>query len=149
MTWAWALALPLAVQTIAMLVDEGYFHRKRGLGRWERVGHPLDTLTVLVCLAWVLFAPPSGRAIAVYAGLAMSGREHSRSLVLAFSDGLDNASWLSDEVVRRAAERSDAVVYGVAVAETPALPGRPAPRDQRIEPRASAGVGGLAGRTQK
>jgi VWFA-related protein len=61
---------------------------------------------------------------AVYTGLAMSGREHSRSLVLAFSDGLDNASWLSDAVVQRAAERSDAVVYGVAVAETPGMGGR-------------------------
>jgi len=69
-TWAWALALPLVVQTTAMLVDEGYFHRRRGLGPWERMGHPLDTLTVLACLAWVLFVPPSGRAIAVYAGLA-------------------------------------------------------------------------------
>lgn len=59
---------------------------------------------------------------AVYTGLALSGREHSRSLVLAFSDGLDNASWLSEAVVQRAAERSDAVVYGVAVAETPATP---------------------------
>src|SRR5262249_17473034 len=63
---------------------------------------------------------------AVYAGLALSAREHSRSLVLAFSDGLDNASWLSEAVVQRAAERSDAVVYGVAVAERPAEPGRPA-----------------------
>lgn len=57
---------------------------------------------------------------AVYTGLALSGGEHARSLVLAFSDGLDNASWLSDAVVQRAAERSDAVVYAVAVAETPA-----------------------------
>jgi hypothetical protein len=69
-TWAWALALPLGVQSVAMLVDEGYFHRRRGLGRWERVGHPLDTLTVLACLAWVRFVPPSGRAAAVYAVLA-------------------------------------------------------------------------------
>lgn len=63
---------------------------------------------------------------AVYAGLALSGREHARSLVLAFSDGLDNASWLSDAIVQHAAERSDAVVYGVAVAETPAMTDRPA-----------------------
>jgi len=63
---------------------------------------------------------------AVYTGLALRGREHSRSLVLAFSDGLDNSSWLSDAVVRHAAERSDAVVYGVAVGEVPAMAGRPA-----------------------
>jgi len=63
---------------------------------------------------------------AVYTGLALSGREHTRSLVLAFSDGIDNASWLSEGIVQRAAERSDAVVYGVAVAETPEMPGRKA-----------------------
>lgn len=59
---------------------------------------------------------------ALYTGLALSGREHSRSLVLAFSDGIDNASWLDEGIVQRAAERSDAVVYGVAVADTPATP---------------------------
>jgi hypothetical protein len=69
-TWAWALALPLAVQAAAMLADEWLFHRKRGLGRWERVGHPLDTVTVLACLGWVLCAPPRGGSVAAYVALA-------------------------------------------------------------------------------
>ncbi len=35
-----------------MFVDEFYFHFKRGLGRWERIGHPLDTLSFLSCFVW-------------------------------------------------------------------------------------------------
>jgi 2-polyprenyl-6-hydroxyphenyl methylase/3-demethylubiquinone-9 3-methyltransferase len=46
--------IPLAVQAAAMLVDEGWFHRRRGLPRWERIGHPLDTLTFVACLVWLL-----------------------------------------------------------------------------------------------
>ena len=52
---------------------------------------------------------------AVYAGLALSESQESRALVLVFSDGMDNASWLGDETVERAARRADAVVYAVAV----------------------------------
>jgi hypothetical protein len=66
----WLLAVPLGVQALAMLVDELYFHRRRGLGAWERIGHPLDTLTVLLCLAWVLVVSPSDGAIATYIVLA-------------------------------------------------------------------------------
>jgi hypothetical protein len=38
-----------------MLMDEAWYHRRRGLPRWERWGHPLDTLTVLICYALALF----------------------------------------------------------------------------------------------
>ncbi|MDB5215052.1 MAG: hypothetical protein JWO86_2979 [Myxococcaceae bacterium] len=65
------LALPLGVQALAMLVDELHYHRRRGLGAWERIGHPLDTMTVLACMAWVLLVPPSGRAVAAYVVLAL------------------------------------------------------------------------------
>ncbi len=40
------LFIPFALQTCCMAVDEVHFHRQRGLPRWERLGHPLDTLTV-------------------------------------------------------------------------------------------------------
>jgi Ca-activated chloride channel homolog len=53
---------------------------------------------------------------AVYAGLALSESQEARPLVLVFSDGLDNASWLPSDTVEQAARRADAVVYGVAVA---------------------------------
>ena len=46
--------VPIALQAAAMLVDEGWFHRRRGLPRWERIGHPLDTLTLVVCLVWLV-----------------------------------------------------------------------------------------------
>lgn len=41
------LLIPALVQALAMGVDEFYYHHRRGLGRWERVGHPIDTLTVM------------------------------------------------------------------------------------------------------
>ena len=54
-----------------MLVDEGWCHRKRGLGRWERIGHPVDTLSVAACYAWLVFVKPElPNALAIYIGLA-------------------------------------------------------------------------------
>jgi Ca-activated chloride channel homolog len=53
---------------------------------------------------------------ALYAGLALSDVEDARPLVVAFSDGLDNMSWMSAGNVEKAARRANAVVYGVAVA---------------------------------
>jgi hypothetical protein len=38
---------------LLMSVDES-FHRRRGLKPWERWGHPLDTLTVLVVILFAL-----------------------------------------------------------------------------------------------
>jgi len=64
------LFVPLAVQALAMLVDELHYHRRRGLGAWERIGHPFDTLTVLACLGWVFLAAPTPRAILGYLALA-------------------------------------------------------------------------------
>ena len=71
MTALLPLTLPLAIQGLAMIVDELHFHRRRGLGAWERIGHPLDTLTVFACIAWVVAVPPVGTAITVYVGLAI------------------------------------------------------------------------------
>jgi hypothetical protein len=53
-----------------MAVDELHFHRRRGLGRWERLGHPVDTLTMLACIGWTLVAPPTFGNLARYAALA-------------------------------------------------------------------------------
>lgn len=53
-----------------MFVDELVFHRKRGLPRWERVGHPLDTLTTAACYAFLLAVPASaGHALSIYVAL--------------------------------------------------------------------------------
>ncbi len=63
------LLIPVAIQSIAMFVDEFYFHRKRGLPRWERVGHPIDTLSVLLCYLFLLVTLPTQENIYIYAGL--------------------------------------------------------------------------------
>jgi len=65
------LIIPFALQMVVMAVDELYFHRKRSLPRWERMGHPLDTLTVLACFALLLLMPPRPSSIMVYAGLCI------------------------------------------------------------------------------
>lgn len=53
------LYLPFIIQGLCMVVDEFYFHEKRGLLKWERLGHPLDTLTVLICYSSLLFGDVS------------------------------------------------------------------------------------------
>jgi 2-polyprenyl-6-hydroxyphenyl methylase / 3-demethylubiquinone-9 3-methyltransferase len=64
--------IPIVLQGVTMVIDEGWFHRKRGLPRWERIGHPLDTLTIVLCLAWLLATTPeSPAAVPVYVGLAV------------------------------------------------------------------------------
>ncbi|MDP9149932.1 MAG: hypothetical protein M3O36_08350 [Myxococcota bacterium] len=65
------LLVPAFAQMGAMLLDEGWFHRRRGLPKWERLGHPLDTLTVAACYSWTLVrAPGQPHAVAIYVALA-------------------------------------------------------------------------------
>ena len=40
---------------ILMFIDEFYYHHRRGLGRWEALGHPVDTLFFLACFMYALF----------------------------------------------------------------------------------------------
>jgi hypothetical protein len=59
------------LQALVMTFDEGYFHRQRGLPRWERIGHPLDTATVVLCYAWLALTKPSASfALPVYVALS-------------------------------------------------------------------------------
>jgi hypothetical protein len=67
--WIYSL-IPFALQTLGMIFDEGYFHHKRGLPKWERIGHPIDTLSVLVCMGFVLLVPFSSKTLFVYILLA-------------------------------------------------------------------------------
>jgi hypothetical protein len=62
--------IAIGLQGIAMVVDEGWFHRARGLPRWERIGHPLDTLTVVLAYLWALVHAPTRGALLGYAALA-------------------------------------------------------------------------------
>lgn len=67
----WILSvLPFALQALAMVFDEGYFHIRRGLPKWERIGHPIDTCSVLACMGFILFVPFSTTALIIYIVLA-------------------------------------------------------------------------------
>ena len=50
---------------------------------------------------------------AAYLGLATASDEHSRALLLLFSDGFDTASFVTEDTVAEAARRSNAVVHAV------------------------------------
>lgn len=63
--------LPFILQALAIALDEGIFHYKRGLPRWERIGHPLDTLGTLLCMLFVLFIPYNPLTFKIYIGLAI------------------------------------------------------------------------------
>jgi hypothetical protein len=63
----------LAAQGTVMAADEFVFHRGRAqkMPRWERLGHPLDTLTVLIPVLMALLLPPSRPWTLLFAGLAL------------------------------------------------------------------------------
>ncbi len=57
---------------LAMAFDEGVFHRRRGLPKWERIGHPLDTATVALAYGWLVFTSPAApHALSVYVALCV------------------------------------------------------------------------------
>ena len=61
---------------------------------------------------------------AVYAAVAIEPPSEMRQLMIVFSDGVDNMSWLSADQAARAAQRSDAVLYGVSVPDRVKATGR-------------------------
>lgn len=67
----WLALIPFLLQAMAIFFDEFVFHLKRGLPKWEQLGHPLDTLTVLFCIAFVLWVPFSKTALIFYIFLAL------------------------------------------------------------------------------
>lgn len=64
------LYLPFILQSLLMAWDE-HLHQRRGLGTWERLGHPLDTITVLVPFTLIALLDFSERLQSVYIGLAV------------------------------------------------------------------------------
>lgn len=66
----WFLFFPFIAQMVAMGFDEFRFHRHRVMPRWERLGHPVDTALVLICLAYVMLVPYSLGALKGYLVLA-------------------------------------------------------------------------------
>jgi VWFA-related protein len=56
----------------------------------------------------------------VFAAVALADRRHGRPVVLVFSDGGDELSWLSEERLRALVREGAGVVHAVAVTELPA-----------------------------
>ncbi len=67
----WLAFTPFIVQALVIFADEFFFHIKRGLPRWERIGHPLDTLSVILCFLYALYIPFSPLNLKIYIGLAL------------------------------------------------------------------------------
>ena len=68
---AFLILVPFIVQALVIGFDEYYFHVKRGLPLWERIGHPIDTLSLLICIIFVLSVPFSPLALKWYIGLGV------------------------------------------------------------------------------
>jgi 2-polyprenyl-6-hydroxyphenyl methylase/3-demethylubiquinone-9 3-methyltransferase len=66
----WGL-LPFSIQGLIIIIDEFYFHRLRELPKWEKIGHPLDTLTLVFCFAWAAFVPYSSQSQGWFLGLSI------------------------------------------------------------------------------
>jgi 2-polyprenyl-6-hydroxyphenyl methylase/3-demethylubiquinone-9 3-methyltransferase len=52
--------LAMGAQGFLIFWDEFYYHRKRGLPQWERIGHPVDTLSVILPFIYMSFLPYPG-----------------------------------------------------------------------------------------
>jgi hypothetical protein len=67
----WLSLFPLVCQGLAMFFDEFYFHKKRGLPAWERIGHPIDSLSVLVTIGIPVWVNFSESMLTVYVVMAL------------------------------------------------------------------------------
>lgn len=65
------LLIPFILQFIVIGLDEYCFHLKRGLPLWERIGHPIDTLSVLACFVFAYTIPYSETSLKGYIALAL------------------------------------------------------------------------------
>lgn len=64
------LVFPFIIHAVLMGIDE-YLHHQRGLGTWERIGHPLDTITVLVPITFIAMNEFNDRSLFIYLSLAI------------------------------------------------------------------------------
>lgn len=61
----WILFFAVVLQGLIFVIDE-YFHLKRSLGRFERVGHPIDTLFTLLTLSIPMFLDFNGTNVTLF-----------------------------------------------------------------------------------
>jgi hypothetical protein len=64
------LLAPFVIQGVVISFDEFYFHHQRGLGWWERLGHPLDTTALLICYYFIFNSAPTSDNILVFISLS-------------------------------------------------------------------------------
>ncbi len=63
--------IPIFLQALIISIDEFYYHYKRGLPKWERIGHPLDSLSILLCWSFAALKLPSENNIFAFALLCI------------------------------------------------------------------------------
>jgi len=83
------------------------------------LGHRL-TGDVGLLRAAIAKAVPAGTTAlvdGVYSGMMLGESDAGRALLIAFSDGVDTASWLTAESVLETAKRADVVAYAVSVGQ--------------------------------
>ena len=61
----------VSFQSVFMAVDEWGYHRRRGLGLWERYGHPVDSIVYLLTLSIPALARPYSGVIQLYVAAAI------------------------------------------------------------------------------
>ncbi len=84
------------LQGLMIAIDEFYFHHRRVIPQWERIGHPVDTLLFLVCFLFCVFVQPkreNAQAIFIaLAGLSCVIISKDEWIHKKYSDGAEN--WL-------------------------------------------------------
>lgn len=106
-----------------------------------RVREAIDTITV-----------GGGTSLrdALYAGLAFAVPDQGRTLLLLYSDGAENSSWLSDWDAVEAVRRSEVVIYAVGVVPPGRTPfGGPGYDPDGLMPQIAQRSGGAYVRTSR
>jgi hypothetical protein len=62
--------VPFILQACTIMIDEFIFHERRGLPLWEKIGHPLDTLSILLCYFYLLWGQADPFTYALLAGFS-------------------------------------------------------------------------------
>lgn len=65
------LYYPFILQGAFMTVDEFYFHERRGLPQWEKVGHPLDSFLTLITLSIPAIFVFNDMSLKIFIGFAV------------------------------------------------------------------------------
>ncbi len=107
--------LVAASQTVVGLLNQGdtasliTFSDRLALG----AGSVRDPAAVRAALVGAQASGSTAMWDALFAGLSYTAGDTGRSLVLLFTDGVDNSSWLTEKQVTEALKRAEAVVYAV------------------------------------